>query len=186
MEIIGRGCYGTVAVCETDPECVVKSIRLSGASRIEMPDVLPRLDHSNLAKVFEVSLDGDMIRIRMKKYLGDVQQHIDSTTRALTQGETDRFELQVGSALEYLHSRDVLHADVKPDNVLLDGDTNFYLTDFSLSMSLQKDTLRHVDQIYALFYRPPVLFYNTAGHVPIPEYDYYALFLTLCFRSAAA
>ncbi len=99
----------------------------------------------------------------------------------LTQCETDRFELQVGSALEYLHSKDVLHADVKPDNVLLDGDTNFYLTDFSLSMSLEKDTLRHADQIYALFYRPPVLFYNTAGHVPIPEYDYYALFLTLCF-----
>ena len=42
-------------------------------------------------------------------------------------------------ALEYLHSRGVIHRDMKPENILIDADGHIKLTDFGLSEAgLQK------------------------------------------------
>lgn len=37
------------------------------------------------------------------------------------------------SALEFIHSRNILHGDIKPSNILRDSSDNFILTDFGLS-----------------------------------------------------
>ena len=40
---------------------------------------------------------------------------------------------QVGSALDYAHSQDVIHRDIKPSNVLIDERGNTFLTDFGIA-----------------------------------------------------
>mgnify|MGYP002672609375 FL=1 len=52
-----------------------------------------------------------------------------------------RFIRDVASGLEYLHSKNILHRDIKPDNILSDADGNFLITDFGVSTKM-KSTLR--------------------------------------------
>ena len=64
---------------------------------------------------------------------------------------------QISSGLNYLEKRKTVHADVKPDNVLMDPHRqSFYLTDFGLSVRLPIDP-GWKGPAYAARFRPPEL-----------------------------
>lgn len=186
MEIIGKGTYGKVFVTREHPNTVVKIIDARLASIVENHDDLLALSkHEHIAKVLDVLLVDEELHILMNRYKIDLGRLVRNKNRPLNLELTLRCEAQIGTALEFLHSEwRILHADVKPDNILIDGNMNFFLCDFSISLHLDKDKLTCCNQIYSEPYRPPILFYNM--HIPNgntlhEEYDFFALFLTLCF-----
>lgn len=60
--------------------------------------------------------------------------HIDETT-------VWHFIHDVASGLEYLHSMGIIHHDIKPDNIMMDADGKFLITDFGISVKF-RSTLR--------------------------------------------
>ncbi len=52
----------------------------------------------------------------------------------LTPTQTITMIDQLGDALQTAHRSGVVHGDIKPDNVLLDGDGNAYLSDFGIAV----------------------------------------------------
>lgn len=47
----------------------------------------------------------------------------------------------VAAGLEYLHDHNITHQDIKPDNILLDDNCNFMVTDFGISRRDQADAI---------------------------------------------
>ncbi len=47
----------------------------------------------------------------------------------------------VASGLAYLHAQDIIHQDIKPDNILIDNNGNYVITDFGISVQA-RSTLR--------------------------------------------
>ena len=46
-----------------------------------------------------------------------------------------KFLHDVSAGLEYLHDHNIIHQDIKPDNIMLDDNCNFLVTDFGISVS---------------------------------------------------
>lgn len=57
--------------------------------------------------------------------------------------EKEAWELiaDVASGLAYLHAQDIIHQDIKPDNILIDNNGNYVITDFGISVQA-RSTLR--------------------------------------------
>ncbi|HNG73646.1 MAG TPA: serine/threonine-protein kinase, partial [Candidatus Obscuribacter sp.] len=81
---------------------------------------IARLDHPNIVKVYNMGVD----KTGVPFYVMDLLPG-DSLQELLKSGKTPDFDsllsifLQIASALDYSHSRGVIHRDVKPSNIML-------------------------------------------------------------------
>ncbi|KAG5481807.1 hypothetical protein LSCM4_06883 [Leishmania orientalis] len=98
--------------------------------------VLTELSHPNIVRVVAFMVMKEKARIYMEWMpsgsLQDVLRH--HPRGVLRESVVRRYARDVVSGLAYLHSRGVIHRDVKPANMLLSSDGTVKLTDFGTSL----------------------------------------------------
>jgi streptogramin lyase len=94
-----------------------------------------QLDHPNVVPVYDAreELDELLVAMRLVKG-GDLRQRIDRDG-PLPPAEAVELLGQIASALDAAHAAGIVHRDVKPHNILLEGE-RAYLTDFGLAKAL--------------------------------------------------
>lgn len=100
------------------------------------------LDHPNVCTVHEVGETADgRLFISMPCYGGEtLKQRLRE--RSMSQTDALAIAIQIARGLAAAHSRDIIHRDVKPANVILLPDGSVRLLDFGLAMVMNARTLR--------------------------------------------
>lgn len=132
---------------ETPPYVALKILQKEFASQPETARMLireaqqtQRLSHPNIIRVFDFGVDGEIYFLVME-YIngGETLENLIQRSRphGLKFNATLSILNQVLDALSYAHSLGVVHADLKPANVILTSEGNVKLLDFGVSKTHQ-------------------------------------------------
>jgi serine/threonine protein kinase len=110
--------------------------------------------HRNVVQFEEVVFLPEFICIVMEYCSGgDLRSHIIKTG-ALSEGQACTLFTQLVEAVNYIHSHNICHRDIKPQNILLDGHFNVKLCDFGFCCAQLSNALL-TSHCGSLFYAAP-------------------------------
>lgn len=112
--------------------------------------------HPYVVQVNYACQDTDFVYIAMPLYKnGSLSKYMAG--RFLTLGEIVRFSCQFLSGLHNIHSKGLIHFDIKPDNILLSDRNEAVLSDFGLAKYCDDDGFALPNQLYGS-HMPPESF----------------------------
>lgn len=99
------------------------------------------LSHPHIIPIHAVRETDDLLYFVMKFVEGRALDDIIRTGGAMPIRMVQAILFEVGQALAYAHRRGVVHRDVKPANIMLDGEGFSVVTDFGIAKPLDADAL---------------------------------------------
>lgn len=136
---------------QIDDDIVVKVLAKSSIGNVdEYFDEARRLytsKHSNVVQIYYACEDTDNIFIAMPFYSNGSLKNILSK-RYLTIREVLRYSIQFLSGLHNIHSKKLIHFDIKPDNILIDHRNEALISDFGQSKRMSCTGLAEQDRLY--------------------------------------
>lgn len=91
------------------------------------------LQHQNIVSIFEFGEEQGLKYFAMQYVDGEDLGKRLLHKKPLTVEEVIDYSKQICRALRYAHSKDVIHRDIKPQNVLIDKNNGCRLTDFGIA-----------------------------------------------------
>ncbi|MFF4326561.1 serine/threonine-protein kinase [Streptomyces sp. NPDC001591] len=146
-------------------------------TRAGHPRLVRLLDYVVLDEPERPSLDGAIVLV-MERAAGSLRDRIDA---GVTEAEGGRLVAGICEGLAHLHRSGWVHADLKPENVLVGADGEVRLSDFGLATELT-GTHGHAAPMGTLDYLPPERWRAPLGELGVqvrPSADIWALGLVI-------
>ncbi|KAJ3063295.1 hypothetical protein HDU98_000878, partial [Podochytrium sp. JEL0797] len=140
-----------------------------------------RLDHPNIVKLWGIStcpLERELVMV-IQRMETSVYRRIYDEVNSPSFEQRVQWLLETADALQFLHEQKppLIHADLKPDNILIDNTGRACVSDFGLARVQQLSTSYTINAYGALVYAPPESF--ILGNRATTKHDTYCFGMTM-------
>lgn len=139
---------------------------------------LAEVRHTNVVWVLEAEEHGGRFGLAMEFIRGRTLHEVVRLEGTLGAPEALNIGISLSAALEAVHAKNLVHRDVKPNNVMRDEAGRIVLMDFGSGIRVLDGGTRHPTSVGTPLYMAPELL---AGGSPSPASDIYSLGVLLYF-----
>ncbi|EFY87997.1 putative cell division cycle related protein kinase 7 [Metarhizium acridum CQMa 102] len=165
--VVGSGTYGKVfkgVNVYTKGLVALKRIRMEGerdgfpVTAVREIKLLQSLRHANIVNLQEVMVEKNECFMVFEYLSHDLTGLLNHPTFKLAPAQKKDLAKQLFEGLDYLHTRGVLHRDIKAANILVSNTGVLKLADFGLARFYAKrHQLDYTNRVITIWYRSPEL-----------------------------
>ena len=151
IRTLGKGATAIVYLCR-DPdagrEVAVKVILLGNNAAMSRrlmklfqteSGIGRRLDHPNIVRIYDTVVEPERAYIVMEYVEGTALDQFVSISKLMPLHRVIGIIFKCCLALDYAYREGVIHRDIKPANIMITNDDEPKITDFGLSLNLQRE-----------------------------------------------
>jgi serine/threonine protein kinase len=124
---------------------------------LERKEFIKQIRHDHLVSLIDMGIEDEQLYV-VTPYISE-----DSLLHRLQDAVSTNWDvsdvlhlcIQLGQTLNYMHSCGIVHANIKPENILFDEDGRVMLTDFSLAGLIDEDKLEYKSDSHTIHYMAP-------------------------------
>jgi eukaryotic-like serine/threonine-protein kinase len=157
IDMVGGGGMANVYLAHDmilDRDVAVKMLRLDFANDEEFIRRFHReaqsatsLVHPNIVSIYDVGEEKDLYYIVMEYVPGQTLKQYIQQNSPLAVEETLDIMKQLISAISQAHQNNIIHRDIKPQNILIDHTGNVKITDFGIAMALSATSITQTNSV---------------------------------------
>ena len=165
IQILGRGSFGEVYLVkkiESGKLYAMKVLRkekVLGQNLIKYAmverNILSCINHPFIVKLHYAFQSEDKLYLVLEYCSGGSLTYYISKEKHFTEDMAKVYLCEIILALEELHKRGIIYRDLKPDNIVIDGEGHALLTDFGLSKQGDSDCSAAMSFCGSLAYLAP-------------------------------
>ena len=168
--LLGTGTYGEVYKGRdkvTGSFVALKRIRLQPedegipATTLREIAVQRQLSHPNIVALLDVTHSDSRLYLVFEFVDKDLKKLMTQTQDLLSPALIRSYSFQLLAAIDYCHSRGVMHRDLKPHNILVDQRGQLKVGDFGLARAFVPPIRQWTHEVVTLWYRAPEILLGT-------------------------
>lgn len=187
LELIGGGGMSNVYLAHDiilNRDVAIKVLRYDATNEEENMRRFQRealsatsLMHPNIVTIYDVGEDGDMHYIVMEYVKGKTLKQYIKEYAPLSPARSVQIMKQLTSAISHAHENQIIHRDIKPQNILMDEEGNVKVTDFGIATSLAATSYTKTNSVIGtVHYLSPE---QARGGIATKKSDIYSLGIVL-------